>query len=71
MEGQLLGSYLMKMFKQRTMLILTFFCYLCNILVQSLGRVDFHVKSCITIKRQVVIAIFCLGNGNMLQVWSE
>jgi hypothetical protein len=71
MEGKLLGNYLVKMFKQRTMLILTFFCYLCSIVVPSLGRVDFRVKSCIIIKRQVAIALFCLGSGNTLQICGE
>ncbi len=71
MEAQLLGSYLVKMFRQRTILILTFFCYLCSIVVPSLSRVDFRVISCIIIKRQVAIALLCLGSGNTLQICGE
>ncbi len=71
MEKQLLGSYSTKMFKQWTRLNLIFFHYLSNIIVPSLGRAYFHMRSCILVKTQVAIALFCIGSSNTLQMCGE
>jgi hypothetical protein len=71
MERELLGSYLTKMFKQRIRLILKTFHYLCNIIVPSLGRAYSHMRSCILVKTQVAIALFCLSSNNTLQMCGE
>ncbi len=58
MDMQLLGNYLIKMFKQIIRLIPTTFHCLCGIISPSWCKVDLYMRSCIPVETQVNITFF-------------
>lgn len=59
------------MFKYRTSLNLEIFTYLCSIVVHSLRKLDFHMRTCTPIETRIAIALGRLRSDNTLQMCGE